>query len=198
MHVRRLALVAGWAVMSLFTAAGFAAFGGSDTTSTTTQAAFDPSIGRQVGSVVALAFGHDADSSEPPSAEPNDVEVINDLVPVDPTTPATAASTVKADTTKIGRVLTEKQMRHLIERYFKDADVERAMRIAFCESKFDSRATNSRSGAAGLFQHLPKYWKQRSSAAGWRGASIYDVEANVAVAAWLRDEFGGWSHWTCR
>lgn len=63
------------------------------------------------------------------------------------------------------------------------------------ESGGNPTATNQQSGAAGLFQHLPKYWGSRSAKAGWAGASIYDPEANVAVAAWLWST-GGWGHWT--
>ncbi len=55
---------------------------------------------------------------------------------------------------------------------------------------------NSRSGASGLFQHLPKYWADRSAKAGWAGADIFDPRANVAVAAWLQRDGGGWGHWT--
>ncbi len=54
---------------------------------------------------------------------------------------------------------------------------------------------NLRSGASGLFQHLPKYWADRSAKAGWAGADIFDPRANVAVAAWLQ-RHGGWGHWT--
>ena len=49
-----------------------------------------------------------------------------------------------------------------------------------------------------LFQHLGKYWDERSRQAGWYGASIYDPEANIAVAAWLFYTQGGRRHWTCR
>ncbi len=195
MHIRRLALIAGWAVMSLFTAAGFAAFGGGDVTSTTGKdVPLDPSLGKRVGAVVALAFSHDSEPSA--TSPPPDDPVINDISANSVVGPgSTTVATAQDD---LGRVLTEGQLRGLVSKYFKKADVERALRIAWCESKYDTEATNPRSGAAGLFQHLPKYWGQRSDAAGWEGASIYDPEANVAVAAWLRDEFGGWSHWTCR
>jgi hypothetical protein len=49
-----------------------------------------------------------------------------------------------------------------------------------------------------LFQHLASAWEARSEAAGIAGASIWDPEANVAVAAWLFYEGGGKRHWTCK
>ena len=85
------------------------------------------------------------------------------------------------------------QWRPLVAVYFPAEDVERAICLVAYESGGDPNATNSTSGAAGLFQHLPRYWSERSAAAGWAGASIYDPEANVAVAAWLR--LSGWQHW---
>ena len=54
--------------------------------------------------------------------------------------------------------------------------------------------TNASSGAAGLFQHIPRYWSDRSTKAGFAGADIYDPNANVGVAAYLVDR-DGWKHW---
>ncbi len=83
----------------------------------------------------------------------------------------------------------------LIEAYFASDDVARALMVIFCESGGNANATNPSSGAAGLFQHLPIYWDERSAAAGLAGADIYDPSANVGVAAWLVYYGGGWSHW---
>jgi hypothetical protein len=89
--------------------------------------------------------------------------------------------------------------RPLVAEYFEADDVDRAVRIMSCESKGDPGAHNGSSGASGLFQHMPAYWHERSSMAGWGGASIFDPEANVAVAAWLVYDYagGGWHHWVC-
>ena len=89
------------------------------------------------------------------------------------------------------------QWRPLIERYFAPGDVATAMRVMNCETggTGNPNSYNDRSGASGLFQHLPKYWAARSSGAGWGGADIMDPEANVAVAAWLARQ--SWFHWTC-
>lgn len=89
------------------------------------------------------------------------------------------------------------QWRPLVQGYF-GAETEHALAVIRCESLGDPQATNPISGTAGLFQHRPQYWPSRSSAAGWAGADIYDPEANTAVAAWLVQHGGGWSHWSGR
>ena len=90
------------------------------------------------------------------------------------------------------------QWRSLVAQWFRPEDVDRALRIMACESGGNPNAKNPGSSASGLFQHLGKYWTARSAAAGFTGASIFDPTANVATAAWLRDQRGGWLHWVCR
>ena len=85
--------------------------------------------------------------------------------------------------------------RPLVSAYFGPGEVERALRVIYCESSGDPGAKNPRSSASGLFQHLARFWTERSVDAGWAGADIFDPEANVAVAAWLVYQGGGWSHW---
>ncbi len=90
--------------------------------------------------------------------------------------------------------------RSLVATYFPAGQVEHALAVIWCESKGNPTAINPTSSASGLFQHLPKYWSSRSSAAGYPGASIFDPVPNIAVAAWLADESikgNGWHHWTC-
>ena len=90
------------------------------------------------------------------------------------------------------------QWRPLVARYFRPGDVATAMRILACENtQGNPSAKNPRSSATGLFQHLARYWTARSAAAGVPGSSRTDPVANVIVAAWLRDQRGGWNHWTC-
>lgn len=90
--------------------------------------------------------------------------------------------------------------RSLVATYFPGADVDRAMRVLACESNGDPNAVNPTSGAAGLFQHIPRFWVERSSAAGYGGSDIFDPVANIAVAAWLAYDApaGGWQHWVCK
>lgn len=59
----------------------------------------------------------------------------------------------------------------------------------------NERAVNSTSGAAGLFQHIPKYWPGRVAAynrtVGERrpwlktGTSVFNMRSNALVSAWM-------------
>jgi hypothetical protein len=87
----------------------------------------------------------------------------------------------------------------LIDQYFLPGDRAWARQVAFCESSAQTHHTTSSAVssalAVGWFQHLVKFWEERSEKAGVRGASPFDSEANVAVAAWLFYEGGGSRHW---
>ena len=87
----------------------------------------------------------------------------------------------------------------LIRRHFRRDDRSWALRVAFCESSADpsdvSSVEVSSALALGWFQHLAKFWVERSDAAGWSGHHPFHGEANVAVAAWLFYEGGGERHW---
>ncbi len=83
----------------------------------------------------------------------------------------------------------------LIAAFFEDRHIQRAQRILWCESTGDPLAKNPRSTASGLFQHLGSLWPERSVDSGWEDADVFDPVANIAVAAWLVYEGGGWSHW---
>lgn len=85
--------------------------------------------------------------------------------------------------------------RPLVEQFFEPRHVDRALRVIACESGGRVAAKNPTSTASGLFQHLASMWPERSANAGWSGSDVFDPVANVAVAAWLVYDFGGWSHW---
>jgi peptidoglycan hydrolase CwlO-like protein len=72
--------------------------------------------------------------------------------------------------------------------------VDQAMCVAQLESGFNPNAYNPISGASGVFQFIPSTWASVSKAAGWGGVSVFDAEANVAVAAWAVGQYG-WSMW---
>lgn len=81
-------------------------------------------------------------------------------------------------------------LRQLVIEYFDPADWGWAIRVAFCESSAQpgdwySDAVAPSSGSTGWFQHLPQYWKDRSSKAGFSGFPANHPVANVGVAAWL-------------
>jgi len=88
----------------------------------------------------------------------------------------------------------------LVGYFFAEADRPWALKVALCESSglpdhVSSDAVHPSSRASGWFQHLPKFWQERSEAAGFAGVDILDPVANVGVAAWLLYDGGGKSHW---
>ena len=87
--------------------------------------------------------------------------------------------------------------RPVADMYFPSDRVDWALRIIECESHGDPEAKNPNSSASGLFQHLGSLWGERTTAAGWEGADIFEPFANIAMAAWLF-ETGGPSHWVCK
>ena len=96
---------------------------------------------------------------------------------------------------EVGRMVGVERWRPLVERHFRPQDVERALAVIRCESNGDPGAANPRSSARGLFQHLHSLWGERTARAGMAGADIFNPEDNVALAAWLVYEGGGWRHW---
>ena len=62
----------------------------------------------------------------------------------------------------------------------------------------DAKSINLRTGAQGIFQHLPRYWDERSTAAGFEGAEQTNPEASIAAAAWAVYNGGGWDVFACR
>lgn len=76
-------------------------------------------------------------------------------------------------------------------------DANQMLRVAWCESKYDPRAYNGRSGASGVFQFIPSTWRWASASVGLANASPFDPQANVEAAAWLMKTQGA-RHWQCR
>jgi hypothetical protein len=195
MRLRRLSFFAGWAAVALLAAAGFAAFG--TTGGTEAGLVFDaaePGLGHSTGAQAGFNFANlpgDATTEAPNQA------------PV--TTIAETASDAGQTATVEGTIaspgsgwLSQVQVRALAAEYFNAEDVNRAVRVAWCESRFNPASTNLRTGAVGLFQHLPRYWEARAESAGFPGAEPTDPEASTAAAAWAVYNEGGWDTFVCR
>lgn len=88
--------------------------------------------------------------------------------------------------------------RGIVTAYFPPGKVDEALSVMECESQGIPTATNPTSRAAGLFQHLPQFWSDRSRKAGVPGANIYDPVANIRVAGWLYNQSNTWAHWSCK
>ena len=87
----------------------------------------------------------------------------------------------------------------LIDQYFEPKDREFFTWLAMCESSgkpddIYSDAMHPKSKATGWFQHLPKFWIERSVRSGFIGFSIDHPVAKVGVAASLFYEDGGAKH----
>lgn len=212
MRISRIGLVVAWGLVASLAVAGFAAFSASEDDapqgpSAITIAAIAPDLGRSAGVVAGLSFVYLGEQSGPQTTVDFDAVVQRTITrrveqSVDTTTTTAAAAGTRDTRGSVfirSRFLGEAEIRLLIGRYFAAEDVNRAVRIAWCESSFNPEAVNPVTGAGGLFQHLPEYWAERSAAAGVAGADPLDAEANVAVAAWLLYNLpGGWSHWDCQ
>lgn len=202
MRYRRFSFAAGWAAVALLAIAGFAAF--SDTGGSPddiTAGAAEESIGHDAGAYAGLGFTLLAEggTTEPQTAD-------TELAPAEGSVTASeTTSEDPGDDSAAGTIaspasgwLSQVEVRALVSLYFEEEDVNRAVRVAWCESRFDPEAVDVRTGAVGLFKHLPRYWPQRAADAGFAGADPTDPEASVAAAAWEVYEGGGWDVFSCR
>ncbi len=200
MRLRRLSFVAGWAAVALLAMAGFAAFDTQDPTvdQLETEAAA-ASVGHATGAYAGLTFALLA-------GETAELSVAGDTSTADDTQQATDPSdssvsdqpSTASIVSETSGWLSQVQVRALVSLYFAAEDVNRAVRVAWCESRFDPNSTDLRTGAVGLFQHLPQYWEERASAAGYPGADPTDPAASTAAAAWAVYDGGGWDIFACR
>ena len=210
MRLRRLLFIAGWAAIALLAAAGFAAFGNPSPTSQEVQVeAAAASMGHTSGAYAGLAFallGGDQSSTSAdfdvaegyldPSLETLEAVIQESLIEDDiaeETRPP--AGTIASPTSGW---LSEVEVRALVSLYFEPEDVNRAVRLAWCESRFDPNSVNLRTEGTGLFQHLPKYWDERATNAGFSGFEPTNAEASSAAAAWAVYHGGGWDVFGCQ
>jgi hypothetical protein len=196
MRLRRLSFIARWAAVALLAAAGFAAFGTTGGTEAdlefdASQPGLGHSAGAQAGFNFALLSGAASEAEEETSATTTPgVETAGSAQDA-----AAADGTIASPETGW---LSQVQVRALAAKYFAPEDVNRAVRVAWCESHFNPTSTNLRTGAVGLFQHLPRYWEERAENAGFAGAEPTDPEASTAAAAWAIYNEGGWDTFVCR
>ena len=75
-----------------------------------------------------------------------------------------------------------------------DVSVDKAVSIAFRESRFHPRAYNNWSCAKGVYQHLCRYWPTRAREYGFRDWSAYNARANIFVTMRVVRRYG-WQPW---
>lgn len=205
MRSRRLSFVAGWAALALIAVAGLAAFGTTDNDPDQVQAeAAANSVGHTAGAYAGLNFvlvGAEgataavAMTTVPDEEADNEVASTQSAESTDSSDDQSAAGTIVSPSSGW---LSEVEVRALVELYFEPQDVNRAVRIAWCESRFDPNATDLKTGGVGLFSHLPRYWDERASNAGFPGIEATDPQASTAAAAWEVYNGAGWEVFSCR
>ncbi len=202
MRPRRYSSTVGWATFTLLAVVGFAAFGSPGPTADEIQSeASSASIGHMSGAYAGLAFAYLAiDTASTAETAVDSIAILAAEFASLPT-PTADPTDGKGDSSGADLVagwLSEVEVRALVSVYFDARDVNQAVRVAWCESRFDPAAINLRTGGVGLFQHLPQYWEERAAAAGFAGADPTDPEASVAAAAWAVYDGGGWDVFACR
>lgn len=80
-----------------------------------------------------------------------------------------------------------------------DVSVVTALYIADRESNYRQFATNSSSGACGIFQHIPTYFPGRLHDVPMKykvwGPSCYNARSNILAALWMAHRYG-WGAWS--
>lgn len=200
MRRTRFSSLVGWTAVALLAIAGFAAFNTFDPTPGEVQLeAAEASIGHTSGAYAGHGFvllgegGANGDAVATSETQPEATEQVGAAEPEDGSeaAPGTIASPASG-------WLSQVEVRALVSLYFAKEDVNRAVRVAWCESRFDPEAIDLNTGAIGLFKHLPRYWPERTANAGFPGADPTNPEASAAAAAWEVYEGGGWDVFGCR
>jgi len=204
MRSRRRSFVAGWAAVTLLALAGFAAFGtpGPDPEDLGAEAGA-ASLGHTAGAYAGLSFamlGNDGDPAVLVATATDPATEAKTQISGETAEPAAAQEETSSGTVASPNSgwLSEVEVRALVSKYFQPTDVNKAVRIAWCESRFDPNATDLRTGGVGLFNHLPRYWDERATNAGFPGVGATDPEASTAAAAWEVYNGGGWDVFNCR
>lgn len=188
MSFHRFVYLCGWTAVILLTIAGFAAFNADQTPIPTSSVRAPVSWGGAAGAVSAQ--GWLAQSGTRATAAVATPKTAAETQPAAPaTTPSISLETGWLDSVAV---------RSLVERYFASGDVNRAVRLAWCVSRFDIDALNPSTGTSGLFQIDLITWASMVTELGLPGTTDpFDPEVNTAVAAHIVYDGDGWPYWDC-
>jgi hypothetical protein len=75
-----------------------------------------------------------------------------------------------------------------------DVSPRRALYIAWRESRYQASAYNRVGDAAGIYQHVLKYWPDRAETYGFRDWSAFNGRANIVVTMQMVRRIG-WDPW---
>jgi soluble lytic murein transglycosylase-like protein len=73
-------------------------------------------------------------------------------------------------------------------------DQHKALSIAWRESRYFTNAYNATGRAAGVYQHLLKYWPERAADFGFADVSAFNARANILVTMQMVRRYG-WYPW---
>ncbi len=180
--------MAGWSAVILLAIAGFAAFNAGGSAMPTVATVGDVVWGEAAGAVSAQGWLAMAGTKSAPTE-----------LAETPTTAAAVSSPASNPTTEISTGwLDSVALRGLVEDNFASSDINRAVRLAWCLSRFDVDAVNPDTGVLGLFQISPADWMVAAEEMGiGPEADPFNPALNVAVAAHIVYDGGGWSYWSC-
>jgi muramidase (phage lysozyme) len=71
---------------------------------------------------------------------------------------------------------------------------DKALYVAWRESRYRPSAYNATGDAAGIYQHLVRYWPQRAEVYGFKNWSPFNARANVFVTMRMVRHYG-WAPW---
>ena len=83
---------------------------------------------------------------------------------------------------------------------FYNVDIDRCLRVSYCESGWYSQAKNKTSSAAGLYQFIRSTFNSTALKMGkeWTYEThVFSAEANAQAGAYLASQTG-WSPWECK
>ena len=189
-----LLYVAVWAVVTLLAVAGFAAF---QTQGRPVPEPAAQSLGREVGAMAGMGFNAAAAQVAVVAATPIDGAEAEPVTADQLLSGDSTEEEAPLDTVPTHGWLSEMPVRALVTRDFRPEDVNRAIRVAWCQSRFNPSSSDPQTGGTGLFHHLPEFWEARAEAVDFAGAEPSDPEANVAAAAYAVYEEGGWAVFPC-
>lgn len=189
MRLQRVVFIGVWALVSLLAVAGFAAFSsGNDSTDDQPIGATGSVAGRQAGAVAAMGFAGSARGTfvVPTTTAPAPSTTVASDTDEEPARRSTGTPYLRSE------ALDQIEVRDLLEAHFSSDEVNRAMRVAWCESGFNPNLVDPIDGSTGLFPIDSTTWQRLAGS-----ADATDPERNVQVAAMIVAE-QGWSYWDCR
>lgn len=93
----------------------------------------------------------------------------------------------------------EEMAKDAIRKHFPEAQQDKAIAVARCESGLNPAVSSPGGGNVGLFQINRQTWQPTVERMGYEWTQMTDPYVNAKVARMVFDEAGGtWGPWSCR